>query len=180
MNDNLAEPAQLDDVIPPSTPQPPLVKKIEVTDEDKERYFKSFLSDEPYQETFARLGGKVKITLRTLTVSENYDIFKQIDLDRKTGRAKNEDSYLMTVVQYRLGVSLVSVNDVPFADDCTKEDFKTDEKAGVSYVAKKAEALQGWPVHKLAGFVETFNYFETKVQQLTAEVADSDFWKAAA
>ena len=179
MNDNQnTEPLTLDDVSPPSTPAKPEIKKIPITDEDKERFFKSFLSDMPYEETFSRLGGKIRITLRTLTVGENYDIFRQIDLDRKSGKAKNEDSYLMTVVQYRLGISLAAINGIKFAEGHTKTEFTTDEKTGQTYVGACAEELQQWPVHKLAGFVETFNLFETKVQQLTSEVADPDFWIA--
>ncbi|NBQ70443.1 MAG: hypothetical protein EBU46_17070, partial [Nitrosomonadaceae bacterium] len=152
MNDTIAkvqstEPERLEDVYPVTPPAKPEPAKIVLSDDDKERFFKSFLSDEPYEETFSRLGGKLRITIRTLNVDENYDIFRQIDLDRKTGKAKNEDSYLMTIVQYRLAVSLVAVNGVPFAPDCDKTSFETDEKAGLTYVGKRAEELRAWPVH---------------------------------
>ena len=182
MNENpvaAPEPERLEDVYPLPAPAKPEPKKVELTEEDKERFFKSFLSDQPYEETFSRLGGRLKITLKTLTVEENYDIFRQIDLDRKNDRAKNEDSYLMVVVQYRLAVSLVAINGTKFNEDITKADFATDEKAGLTYVGKRVEELKKWPVHKLAGFIDTFNLFENKVQQLTSEVANEDFWKAA-
>ena len=180
MNDttnNLTEPQTLNDVIPPPTPVPE-AKKIIVTEEDKERFFKSFLSDTPFEDTLSRLDGRLKITLRTLTVDENYDVFRQIDLDRETKRAKNEDSYLMVVVQYRLALSLVAVNGAAFCPGVTKLDSET--KDGRSYVQQRIAGIQGWPVHKLAAFVDTFNSFEAKVQKLTMEIENPDFWKAGA
>lgn len=172
----LDQPATLNEVVP-AAQKPTERPKHPVSDEDKERFFKSFLGDAAYHETMALFNGKVKVEFRTLDVKENYEIFNQVDLDRKSGKAKNEDSYLMEIVQYRLAVSLVSINGKPFAPELTREAY-TPSDANVSYVSARAAELKTWPVHKLAGVIGKFNEFEEKVQQLTGEISNTDFWKA--
>jgi len=172
----LDQPATLNEVVP-AAQKPAERPKHPVSAEDKERFFKSFLDDSPYHETVALFDNRVKLEFRTLNVKENYEIFNQIDLDRKSGKAKNEDSYLMEIVQYRLAVSLVSVNGKPFAPELDRDAY-TPSDANISYVSAKAGQLRAWPVYKLAGVFNKFNEFEEKVQQLTGEISKTDFWKA--
>lgn len=156
------------------------VKEVEipVSDAEKEIFFKCFLSDEPYNETINILGGKLKITFRTLSIEENDDIFKQIDLDKEANRAKNDDSYMMMIMQYRLGLSLEQINGKEFLPDVTKEQYEYDPEDKQSYVYARAWELKKWPIPKLAGITEAFNKFEKKVKYLTDKVFEQDFWKA--
>lgn len=152
--------------------------KVEISDKDKEEFFKAFLADGPYKETVTVFDGKLSLTFTTLTVEENNDIFNQIILDQEKGLAKNHDSYFIKMALYRLGVSLVEINHQVFAKGYTKIECGVHD--GQSYVKGRSELFDKWPVYKLSVVMEAFKRFDTKVQQLSIATLDPTFWKAAA
>lgn len=156
----------------------PQIKPVEVqiTDIDREKFFKAFISDQPFCEEYSLFEKKVTVKFKTLTVSENNDVFRQISLDNVAGIAKNEQSYMVVITLYRLAQSLQEINGEKFSDT-TKETFI--EQENLTYVKAKADTLLNWPAFKLTAFLEAYRMFEEKVERLTAAVQEPSFWKAA-
>jgi hypothetical protein len=150
---------------------------VTITEEDKERYFKSILSDEPYEETIKLFDGQLTLKFKVLTVQENNDVVAQIETDKVEGRASNSDAYFITVSSYRLGLSLVSIDNKPYSS-ITKANF-TPAKETDSYVAARARLMLEWPTPRLSAYLDAFQLFEAKIIQLTKEVQTSNFWKAS-
>jgi hypothetical protein len=101
-------------------------------------------------------------------------------LDIEHGIAKNTDNYVILIASYRLGLSLISINEKVIAPEITKSSFKTDKEKGVTYVAERAKIIRNWPAFKMAAFASAFRQFENKVLKLTSAVQEPNFWKAAA
>lgn len=152
-----------------------------LTDAEKENYFKAFLSDQPYIHTTELFGGKLRIKFRTMSVQQNSDVVNQIAIDKSQDSSSTmQDSYLVTIAAYRMAQCLCEVDDIAVtfhsAGDVTEE-----EKAnGVTYIKKQALPLLNWPGYKLSAFIDAFNEFEAKVLKLTNAVQDANFWKASA
>jgi hypothetical protein len=151
---------------------------VSISEEDKERFFKSVLSDKPYEEVFGLFDNQIKVKFRAMTVSENNDVVNQIVADRKTGLAAENDAYLITITTYRLGLSLISVDDKPYSS-VIKDGF-TVFAENDSYVLARARPMQSWATAKLAVFLDAFQSFESKLVKLTQEVQNPNFWKASA
>lgn len=153
----------------------------EITEAQKEAFFKTFLADQLYQETFELLGGNFVIVIRSISMEENADILKQIAYDRVANRiSPNDDYYLSRVSHYRLGISLVSINDKPFAEEITRETKPGDSKTGTSYVSERADLLAKWPMVKLAAVQTKMGELDQRVLSLLDSVSNRDFWKAGA
>lgn len=150
---------------------------IKVTDEEKEAFFKSFLSDEPYRERISLFDGRFTAVVRSLTVQENDDVVRQIRKDVVSGLAAKDEAYYVKLITYRLALSLVELNGEPFAPEISHTSLPTDKD---TYVSRKADKLLAWSVHKLAGLQDAFKKFELKLMKLTATLDDPVFWKAGA
>jgi hypothetical protein len=155
----------------PKTDKP----EVKITDSDKERFFKSFLSDEPFEDDYDLFNGKVPIVFRTLSLDENDIVFKQISFDQAKGIAKSDDSYILKIVEYRLAGCLVSVNEQPFCEDITPESHPPDAEAGTTYLTERLKVMQKWQTQKLGAMTKRFNEFEAKVQKLTDESFSENF-----
>lgn len=156
----------------PEAPKPP-----ELTDQEKEDFFKAVLTDTPYTRTVPLFDGKMNITLRTMSVEENNDIVEQIANDRKNGIAENSDAYFITISTYRLALCLIDIDGVEFSP-IKKETFK-ETKTGETYVRARSLKVREWPTFKLSAFLDAFNQFEAKVVKLTNGVQQQNFWKAS-
>jgi hypothetical protein len=157
---------------------PPINKGLAITEEDKEAFFKSVLSDQPYMEKIDLFGGKMSILLKTMSVEENNDIVAQIENDKNNNLAENNDAYFITISTYRLALCLVEIDGQVY-QDIDKNSFKrTDD--GITYVGARAQAMLGWPTFKLSAFLGAFNDFEAKIVKLTSEVRTTNFWTASA
>lgn len=152
-------------------------KKVQVTDEDKERFFKSILTDKPYEETVPLFNNQIKVKFRSMTVQENSDVVKQISEDKKNGIASDTDAYFITISTYRLGLSLVSIDDKVYSN--VNRDNFTALKDDDSYVLARARPMLSWATPRLSAFLDAFSVFENKVLQLTQEVQNPNFWKAS-
>lgn len=156
----------------------PLVGKTNITPENKENFFKAFMADKPYSEDVPMFGGKASVKFRTLTVEENHDVLRQIEMDEESGLAKNNDGYFIIIQMYRLGLSIEEIDGKPYLRNITKD--KVQDKKGSSYVQERAADMQTWPTFKLSGFIDAYNTFEQKVLELTKAMQDPNFWTAAA
>jgi hypothetical protein len=156
----------------------PKSKLSQITEEDKENFFKSVISDQPFYEKVSLFGGKMTITLKTMTVEENNDVIAQINKDKDTEVAENNDAYFITISTYRLGLCLAEIDGVKY-QTIDKSTFKETDK-GVTYVRARAADMQKWPTFKLSAFLAAFNDFEEKVTNLTNEVKTENFWTASA
>ena len=93
------------------SPKPP-----ELSEADKEKFLKSVLTDEPFQETVELFDGQLKVTFRTMSVEENNDIVNQIAKDKDNGIAENSDAYFITISTYRLALCLVDIDEKEYSD----------------------------------------------------------------
>lgn len=154
------------------------IKSVQISEKDKENFFKSILSDTPYEETVDLFDKKFKLRFRSMTVKENSDIVNQIVADKKNGVAQENDSYFITISTYRLAVGLVAVNDAVYSD-ITADNFSPSSDKD-TYILARAKPMLAWPTAKLSFFLDAFQRFEAKVVKLVGEVANPNFWKASA
>ena len=175
MVNNMEQPALISPSVETNTEQP---KRVDITDEDKERFFKSVLSDRPYEETVSLFNDQIKLRIKAMTVQENSDVVAQIVEDRKNGVASDTDAYFITIATYRLALSLVSVDDKVYSS-ITKDNFSPSTEKD-SYVLARAKTMLSWSTPKLSAFLDAFSTFESKVIILTKEVQNPNFWKASA
>ena len=155
-----------------------VAKVPEISEEQKERFFKSILADKPYQETCQLFDGQLTLTFRAMTVQENTDVINQIVADRRLGTASDTDAYFVTISTYRLAMCLVSVGSEPYSD-ITKESFKKTNDDD-SYVLARARPMAEWSTSKLSIYLDAFSSFEANLVKLSAEVQNPNFWKASA
>ena len=159
----------------PAPPAPETKSEIKITELDKERFFKAFLSDTPFEDSYTLFTGKVNVVFRTLSLDENDVVFKQIGFDQSKGIAKSDDAYILKIVEYRLAGSLVSVNEEPFCPEVTMESHPANKEEGTTYLTERLKVMQKWHTFKLGGITEKFNQFEAKVQKLTEESFKENF-----
>lgn len=157
-----------------------IIAPPKVTPDDKEKFFKCFMAEQPYTEKVSLFGGKFVIEFKGLTVEENDDIMKQIAMDQEKGLAKSNDSYFINILQYRLAACIVSLNNVPFQKEVTKENFPYNFEENTFYIKSRISIFETWPTAKLAAVTDAFRQFENKLNYLTKEATNEDFWKAAA
>lgn len=154
------------------------VKNVTISDEDKERFFKSVLADRPYEEVTYLFDGQMKLRFRSLTVQENTDVVNQIVADKKNGVAADNDAYFITIATYRLGLSLTAIDDNVFSS-VTKDNFSAMTEKD-TYILARARPILSWATPKLSMILDAFQLFEKKLVKLTGEVQTPNFWKASA
>ena len=152
-------------------------KGVELTEEEKEKFFKSVLTDTPYEDTVNLFDERLTITLRTMSVEENNDIVEQIAKDKEFGNAENSDAYFITISTYRLALCLLKVDDKEYSN-ISKKTFKAEDP-GTTYIRARALKMREWPTFKLSAFLDAFNKFESRVVKLTNAVQQQNFWKAS-
>ena len=153
-------------------------KNVELTQVEKENFFKSIMADRPYEETLTVFDGKFKIKFRSMTVKENSDVVNQIVEDKKNDIAQENDSYFITIATYRLAVCLVAVNDTVYSEVSADNFVPINNKD--TYILARSRPMQSWPTAKLSFFLDAFRKFEAKVVKLSAEVSTPNFWTASA
>jgi hypothetical protein len=171
---------------PGEGPTPVEARKIEVTEQEKEEFFKSFLSDTPFKKEIPLFGGKAVALFSVMTVKQNDDVFIQIGVDRANGFDVARDNYLNQVGLYRLAASLVWIKDeqgvyIYSAEAVSPEvDEKTTrETTKDTYLGVRVKHFDTWSYAKAAVIMEAFRSFEGKVLTLVSEVNNADFYKAA-
>lgn len=150
-----------------------------ISEQDKERFFKSIISDQPYEEELSVFDGKLKLKFRVMTVQENTDIVKQIILDKENGEAGDNDAYLIRISVYRLALSLIEINGETYSK-ITKDNYEELDPDADSYIVARAKPMLSWSTPKLSSYLDAFQQFELKMVKLTSEVQNVNFWKASA
>lgn len=158
--------------------QKELPKTVNISDEDKENFYKSILADKPYEEVVSLFDDRIKLKFKSLTVQENNDVVNQIGVDRKAGLAAETDAYLITIAGYRLALGLVSIDDKPYSN-ISRDNF-TALKDNETYLAARSKPMSLWSTAKMSAFLDAFRTFESKLIKLTSEVQNPNFWKASA
>lgn len=148
--------------------------KRKLTDVEKEKFFKAFLTDKPYEAEETLFQGKVTALFTSLSVEENNAVMRQMELDRRHKRAHDTDAYLILVVQYRLAASLKAFDGKPFAAEFTVN-TPDDETTGSTYIARRVELMLKWPIFKVSSLTDAFNRFEKKLLALTQESFQENF-----
>jgi len=152
---------------------------VVLTDEEKVEFFKCFLADKSYEADDVLFGGAIKIRFRSLTVEQSTDVYGQLKVEQQNGHLTTDMAYLTALTCYRLGQSLVSINDEPFQPNIVKTEEKAVSFIKTIYIKQKADVIDAWPVYKLSAYAEAFKAFEDKVIALTKGIADPNFWPAA-
>lgn len=156
------------------------VNDIEITDQEKEDFFKAFMANKPYTRTEDLFGGKLQVTFRSLTVKESSEVFDQLRREQLHDIINNDATYILKLSNYRMALALVDVGGEPYCPNITREHYLLDEKNPTdSYIVAKAEELQNWHIYKLTPIAEAFKRFESRLIKLSTEVNDQNFWKAA-
>lgn len=150
---------------------------LTISEEDKVNFFKSFISDKPYEEEFGFFNNTFKVSFRSLLVEETTDIIKQVNLDRDNNIGQNDDGYVIQIQAYRLGAALKNINGLPYLPEVTKAN--TPIEAGETYIIKRARPLLAWNEFKLSTVLDRFKQFERKLIELMSKIDDENFWKAA-
>ena len=154
------------------------VPAVDISADDKERFFKSILADKPYEEVISLFDDQVKVRFRAMTVQENTDVVNQIVADRKLGIAADNDAYFITVSTYRMGLCLMTIDDNPYCT-VTKENFAPFTEND-TYILARSKPMRSWSTARLAILIDAFKRFEGKLVKLTSEVQTQNFWKASA
>jgi hypothetical protein len=136
--------------------------KVEVTQEEKEDYYKAFRLDTPYSATTTLFGGRMKVVFRGLFIKEQEAIFEQVSKDEVAGVNTTSPSYINRIQFFRLVSSLVSIDGVkPFDEHLT--------------LTERVDKLQDLPVMKVFALNQAFVRFEEKVEALTIAISDENF-----
>lgn len=169
-NSNTELPQEIQEIIP----------LVELTDKERENFFKAFLSDSQYVGEEVIFDGQMTIKFRTLSTDETMEIYDQMRDDQISGRLTSDANYLTKLTSYKLGASLMSANNVLFMPEVIRENFPvhTDKFEKENYLTKRSKQITSWPNFKFAGYIEAYRIFENKVLQLTKEIQTENFWKA--
>jgi len=146
---------------------------VVLTDDEREAFYKAFLSDQPYEEEFDMAKGTFKVKFRTRTLAENDEFYEQVRYDQNNGVAHNDDSYFMKLAQYRAAQGLMEINGEPFQAKVPPEIKKGDTRTRI--LASQFDNLH---LFKVSCIMEAFQLFEKKVAKLSKEIFDADFYKA--
>ena len=148
------------------------LKNPVITEADKEAFFKSVLTDKPFEDTVQLFGGKFSLTFKGLTVAQNAAVVAQIEKDKEDKIAGSNDAYFIRLSTYRMALGLSAVDGKPV-------DKKEDTKEP-GYVASLAAPYLEWSSAKIAVYLDAFRAFESKLVKMTSEVQRPNFWKASA
>lgn len=148
--------------------------KVELSEEDKERFFKAFLSNSSFEDEVKLMKGTVTVKFKSINVEENNEILSQVGQDVNNGKANNREAYVTTMLIYRFAQSLVSISGFPFDYNITKENFVPDDKHK-NYIEARVAKFKDWPTFKLSTFLYNFLQFEKKLMLLEQAINNPDF-----
>lgn len=85
--------------------------EVEITDADKENFVVTLLGNLRFKKRYDLMGGRMQLTLRALTASENKLIYQQLLADQQAGKVVTEPEWYAQFIEYRLACSIESVAD---------------------------------------------------------------------
>jgi len=131
----------------------PNLEDIELTEEDKNNFFKSIMDEEPYIETYSLFDGKMEVTFRTRQLHEDDTIIQTVSQKEFKTFAESEAA----IAKCHLAYSLVRIK---VNNKITNYDQGTLEE--------RLKRLH-MPTHKYAVILNKLHYFERKVAKLIEE-----------
>ena len=149
---------------------------IDVTEDDKLRFFKAFISDQPFTDSISLFDGKVVVEFKVQTREEIDDILRQTFLDDKEG-ITGRKTYDYRLACYRMVVSIHSVTGFEWTGNKVTKKTHTDENS--TYVAARYDLIKNWNISKVGSILESFQRFEKKVFALEKAVNNQVFWRAS-
>lgn len=163
----------MDEGPPPSIPEPPAVKTalqepkkdvgpvlLPITDEDRERYFNSVLSNKPYTETLQACNKRLEVGFRTRSVQESEAIIQMLN---KALSAKTIDylaDYQNKHLMCHIACAVTSIND------------ENIDKGSLDERLKRIEALNS-QIYMI--IIELINRFDDKMNRLREEALKPNF-----
>lgn len=166
-----------------SMPEPvdkDLYADVTVTEQEKEDFVKCFLADKPLVLSFSIMMNKLQFKLRSLQVQEHQDILYLLELERRKEALTTQELYYTRLMNYRLAVSLLEMNDAAFMPGIDRISKPVVAGKPDNYLTERVAVLETWPTFKIVAMQNTFKDFELKLMKLTAAVINPDFWKAGA
>lgn len=153
------------------------LNKLGITEDNKLEFFKAFLADKPYTETFSLFDGQSSVTFKSLSAKETKAIFNQLKKDERNLVLTNDPVYAVTLSGYRVSLAIVAMDGKELAPEVTIDNFKPDNEDD-SYVKARAALMENWSVFKVGAISDAFNKFEEKQIFLTNHIQTKNFWKA--
>jgi len=155
MPGNLAASALVDD--PDALP---------ITEGDREKFLLAIMLEHPYTETFSLMEGKMKVVLRTRSVSESEEALAYVRGTKPEATVDVE----MALSRSNLSYALESIENVVDSKS-TKEVFDDPEKT----LKDRMERLGKFPTPKYTALIWLLSRFDRKVFVLGEEVSKPNF-----
>lgn len=156
---------------------------VDVTEKDKMSFISAVLGGKRFRKTYERMGGRVKITMRSRTVPETDEVMRQLERDRKNENLESMTEIMVRTWHYQMVIGLEKVE---MADQAPIEfpELDLNSKPGDSsdeYLLQEAgrRVTQGWHEHLYSMIQNASRHFDQVVQALTLRAHDADFWNAA-
>ena len=154
------------------------------TTRDKETYLAAMLGPTRFVKKVPLLGGHASVTFRSLTTAEASMVNKQLGLDLRAGRIREDGEFWGDLMNYRLALSLQqyatdkhTVIDVPTIGEIpytpNPDEPETPLVPMVKYVNE--EVLQTESMRHVVGLAH--RQFQRLVETLEAASSDPDFWE---
>lgn len=158
--------------------------EVEITDLDKEDFVACTLGNTRFKRDYSLLGGKLKITFKTVLAEENKMIHRQLVLDQAAKKIVTEAEWFVQMLEYRLALSL---------DAMTSHENKP--LAVVPALGELPTAADETPLTTLTNYVNTtylahevtrrlvgthLRQFQRLVEALEAMALEPSFWNGIA
>ena len=86
--------------------------KIEVTDDDRQRFYDSIAERKPFSEKMVIIEGKLEVQFRCKTRREVDQVERQLLADLSDGHIRSERAYATAKINYNLMMQIVAINGV--------------------------------------------------------------------
>jgi hypothetical protein len=147
------------------------IPKIEVTADDKQRFYDSVGERRPYHEVMKIIPGKLEVEFRCRTRKEVKMIENQLATDLAEGFIKSERSYATMKINYNLMIQIVKVNNVLQSNPSSKAaDPKFSLRTAID--SHLINTLPEWTMFMLAG---ALTQFDLRCDQIAKECLDRNF-----
>lgn len=162
----------------------------EPTDDDKLNFVQAVLGQQRFRKTYALLGGRLRVTFRSLLTSESNMAFRQVLVDAqsdlKNRLVQDTAFYWRNLTTYRTVMALESVDSAATGtiEIAPVDEIETDPGAfsfpDTKLIAVHDEIVkQAMPTEHLQQIVgHCFNEFQALCDKLTVMAEDANFYRA--
>lgn len=164
---------------------------VEVTEEDKRDFLLSSLKNDRFRKTYERLGGRLKITMRSRTAAETDMLTEQLARDQKLEGI--EAAYILQLrsIHYQMLLGLESLGyDTgtegsnerfePISTDLPPEPKEGEEAQLTPLQIADRDVSKKWSETTYSIIQNVARHFEQVIQHLVMRAHDPDFWQETA